>query len=211
VRRGREGRFGRPLHTAALLHHGSFTLTQLLTCLQSSCVCRLLVVVPDDKQVVMTVKTLAFFWLLFRPSSVAMQTIAAAFSHKSPFAAPLEKQDELERIKAALAAPAAATAAEAAAAAAGGKGPAAAAARAGGLAAGQQSDQLLLIAAYEMWRLTGLAAGDKAAAQVGILKGCKWLQGVSFCMADFCSDTPGDMQYAPQGVNNWFLMTHQHG
>lgn len=99
-----------------------------------------------------------------------LQTIAAAFSHKSPFAAPLEKQDELERIKAALAAPAAAAAAESAAA--GSKGPAAAAARAGGLAAGQQSDQLLLIAAFEMWRLTGLAAGDKAAAQVREVLAC---------------------------------------
>jgi ATP-dependent RNA helicase DHX29 len=98
-----------------------------------------------------------------------LQTIAAAFSHKSPFAAPLEKQDELERIKAALAAPAAATAADAAAAAAGSDRAAAAAARAGGLAAGQQSDQLLLIAAFEMWRLTGAAAGDKAAAQVNDL------------------------------------------
>lgn len=97
------------------------------------------------------------------------QTIAAAFSHKSPFAAPLEKQDELGRVRAALAAPAAAVAAEAAAAAAGGRGPAAAAARAGGLAAGQQSDQLLLVAAFEMWRLTGAAAGDKAAAQVGVM------------------------------------------
>lgn len=98
--------------------------------------------------------------------AVLLQTIAAAFSHKSPFAAPLEKQDELERVKVALSAPAAAAAAEAAAAAAGGRGPAAAAARAGGLAAGQQSDQLLLIAAFEMWRLSGASAGPQAAAQV---------------------------------------------
>lgn len=99
---------------------------------------------------------------------LCLQTIAAAFSHKSPFAAPLEKQDELERIKVALAAPAAAAAADAAAAAAGSNRPAAAAARAGGLAAGQQSDQLLLIAAFEMWRLTGAASGEKVAATVSV-------------------------------------------
>lgn len=92
------------------------------------------------------------------------QTIAAAFSHKSPFSAPLEKQDELERVKAALAAPKQANAAVTSLG--GSTNAAAAAARAATLAAGQQSDQLLLVAAFEMWRLTGAAAGDKAAAQV---------------------------------------------
>lgn len=108
------------------------------------------------------------------------QTIAAAFSHKSPFSAPLEKQDELERVRRALAAPAATTAAGQAAVpttlaglvgdvsgSGGSKGamPAAAVAAAG-LACGQQSDHLLLVAAFEMWRVSGAKAGDRAAAQV---------------------------------------------
>jgi hypothetical protein len=51
-------------------------------------------------------------------------------------------------------------------AAVGGKPLPAAAVAAAALAAGQQSDHLLLVAAFEMWRLTGAAAGERAAAQV---------------------------------------------
>jgi hypothetical protein len=97
--------------------------------------------------------------------------MAAAFSHKSPFSAPLEKQDELEGIRRALAAPGAAAAAAAgvsSSSSSSSAGPAAAAiaAAAVGLAAGQQSDHLLLVAAFEIWRQTGATFGDKAAAQV---------------------------------------------
>jgi hypothetical protein len=130
------------------------------------------------------------FALDLLPFPLPCQTIAAAFSHKSPFSAPLEKQDELERIRRAFAAPAAAPTGAAAAAGApaaagssgasaalqgllgdaavGGKPLPAAAVAAAGLAAGQQSDHLLLVAAFEMWRLTGAAAGERAAAQVGM-------------------------------------------
>ncbi|KAG2438593.1 hypothetical protein HXX76_005143 [Chlamydomonas incerta] len=59
-------------------------------------------------------------------------TIAAAMSHKSPFLTPTEERGEAERARRALAAPGA-----------------------GGIAAGQQSDHLLLVAAYERWRIAG--------------------------------------------------------
>ncbi|KAG2435548.1 hypothetical protein HYH02_011842 [Chlamydomonas schloesseri] len=59
-------------------------------------------------------------------------TIAAAMSHKSPFLTPTEDRGEAERARRALAAPGA-----------------------GGIAAGQQSDHLLLVAAYELWRIAG--------------------------------------------------------
>jgi hypothetical protein len=110
--------------------------------------------------------------------TVESQTIAAAFSNKSPFSASLERQDELERVRRALAAPLPAQnlngSAAAAAAALQASGitvslPAAtdaALAAAARLAAGQQSDHLLLVAAFEMWRLAGAAGGERAAGQV---------------------------------------------
>jgi hypothetical protein len=112
-------------------------------------------------------------------SAVLLQTIAAAFSHKSPFTASLEQQPKMEAVKRALVAP---DAAEAAAAAAqggssskGGKGSGAAAGPGGlssgpagalRLAAGQQSDHLLLVAAFELWRQAKATGGERAAAQV---------------------------------------------
>ncbi|GFR43277.1 hypothetical protein Agub_g4341, partial [Astrephomene gubernaculifera] len=67
-------------------------------------------------------------------------TIAAAMSHKSPFLAPTEERAEAERARRALATHGSP-----------------------GLAGGQQSDHLLLVAAYDMWRLA-CKAGPKAAA-----------------------------------------------
>lgn len=72
-------------------------------------------------------------------------TIAACMSHRSPFAASFEKQEEVERHKARLAAPAPSAGAN--------------------LASGQQSDHLLMAAAYELWRSSqSRSSGSKAAA-----------------------------------------------
>jgi len=116
------------------------------------------------------------------------QTIAAALSYKSPFVAPLERQDEMETAKRALAASTAAATAAAAAAAGkrgAGKGsrgggrdakqpplpqPAAAvaAAQVVNIAAGQQSDHFVLIAAFEMWRhARSTSAGEAAKVRIG--------------------------------------------
>jgi hypothetical protein len=115
--------------------------------------------------------------------ALLLQTIAAAFSHKSPFTASLEQQPKMEAVKRALVAPDAAEAAAAGALSSssssssskGSKGSATAAgpgalspgaANALRLAAGQQSDHLLLVAAFELWRQAKATGGERAAAQV---------------------------------------------
>ncbi|GIM09480.1 hypothetical protein Vretimale_13310, partial [Volvox reticuliferus] len=73
-------------------------------------------------------------------------TIAATMSHKSPFLTPTDDRGESERARRALAAPGAE-----------------------GIAAGQQSDHLLMVAAYELWRIAAspkYGGGTKVAAQV---------------------------------------------
>lgn len=81
-------------------------------------------------------------------------TIAAAMSHRSPFASSFERQDDAARAKAALAAPAGAA----------GKGRESAGAA--GLAAGQQSDHLTVAAAYAAWRAARCQSKAAAAAAV---------------------------------------------
>ncbi|GIL59638.1 hypothetical protein Vafri_14371, partial [Volvox africanus] len=73
-------------------------------------------------------------------------TIAATMSHKSPFLTPTDDRGESERARRALAAPGAE-----------------------GIAAGQQSDHLLMVAAYELWRIAAspkYGGGTRVAAQV---------------------------------------------
>ena len=64
------------------------------------------------------------------PAAAALSLVSHILLHRSPFLTPTEDRGEAERARRALAAP-------------GG----------GGIAAGQQSDHLLLVAAYELWRV----------------------------------------------------------
>jgi hypothetical protein len=118
------------------------------------------------------------------------QTIAAALSYKTPFAAPLERQDEMEAAKRALAAPPPPGGAgkggvkgggRATAGGRGGRGggggSGAAAAEEGGVAggsfaAGQQSDHFVLVEAFQLWR-RARAKGPGEAAKVRV-----WTQEV---------------------------------
>lgn len=109
------------------------------------------------------------------PSMPPAQTIAAGMSYKSPFAAPLDKQDEMERARRALAAPSQDESASGDGAAKhrahqGGKrgvGEAGASALPPTIAAGQQSDHLLLVAAFDLWHVALQAGGRAAASKVG--------------------------------------------
>jgi HrpA-like RNA helicase len=118
-------------------------------------------------------------------------TIAAALSYKSPFVAPLERMDEMETAKRALAAPTTVTNASSSdsSASGGGKGrpgkgkgggqppgqipgQTPGQSRGGGaanIAAGQQSDHFVLVAAFEMWRhARSKGAGEAAKVRLWI-------------------------------------------
>jgi hypothetical protein len=109
-----------------------------------------------------------------------LQTIAAAFSYKSPFTAPLEKQSEMEAVKKALVAPGAVTGVIGSSSRTGSKGAkgkpdtgssssssiTSSISSSGNIAAGQQSDHLLLVAVFDMWRRAKQQGGMREASQV---------------------------------------------
>ena len=104
--------------------------------------------------------------------------MAAAFSYKSPFTAPLEKQSELEAVKKALVAPGAVTGVTSSsrsssskggkgnAGGAGGDGSSSKSSSSSNICAGQQSDHLLLVAVFDMWRRAKQQGGMREASQV---------------------------------------------
>jgi hypothetical protein len=102
-------------------------------------------------------------------------------SHKPPFSAPLDKLNDLERAKRALAAPPPSTVAGKKAAAGSGSGVGVT------IAAGQQSDHLLLVAAFDLWRAARQQGASHAAKVCARACACVFVRGLEGAKMRVCA------------------------